>query len=78
MNPTILFYSGLALVWLVMAVLIALGLHERFLGQADDWKKYLAMGICMLMVLWNIVRIMRIRVRLQQQSRTRPASGDEE
>lgn len=77
MHPSLLFYCALGLVWLVMAVLIALGYHERFLGQADDWKKYLAMGICILMVLWNLVRIMRIRARLQLQKPPPPVTGDE-
>jgi hypothetical protein len=38
-----------------------MGFHEQFLGRAEDWKKYLAIGICALMIFFNLLRITRIR-----------------
>ena len=35
--------------------------EQQILGQAEDWKKYLAIGICALMVCFNLLRISRIR-----------------
>jgi uncharacterized membrane protein YuzA (DUF378 family) len=60
-NNRILFYGFLCFLWLAMAVAISLGLHERFLGEADEWKKYLAIGICALMCCFNLLRIYLIR-----------------
>ncbi len=61
MNSRILMYSAMCLLWLGFAVAIFMGFHEQFLGQAEDWKKYLVIGICALMVCFNLLRISRIR-----------------
>ena len=63
MNTRILFYLGLCLLWLIMAIAISLGFHERLLEKADEWKKYLAIGICVLMMGFNLLRIYLIRTR---------------
>ena len=67
MNGRILFYTVLALMWAALAIAILVGVHERWLGVADEWKRYLAMGLCTLMFLLNLVRIYGIR----QAQRTR-------
>ncbi|HQR43350.1 MAG TPA: hypothetical protein PLX97_11715 [Gemmatales bacterium] len=77
MHPSILLYLGLSLAWLVMAILIYLGFHERFLGKAEPWKQYLAMGLCLLMILWNFVRIHRLRLRQKQQSSAQPTENSD-
>jgi hypothetical protein len=61
MNTRILMYSAMCLLWLAFGVAIFMGFHEQFLGRADDWKKYLAIGICGLMIFFNLVRIARLR-----------------
>ncbi len=61
MNSRILMYGAMCLLWLGFAVAIFMGFHEQILGQAEDWKKYLAIGICALMVCFNLLRISRIR-----------------
>lgn len=61
MNSRIAFYLLLCILWLVLAVAIFMGFHEGFLGQAEEWKKYLAMGICLLMMCFNVLRIQLIR-----------------
>jgi hypothetical protein len=60
MRGHILQYSLLALLWTGLTIAIFMGLHERFLGAAEEWKRYLAMSICGLMVLWNVARITMI------------------
>jgi hypothetical protein len=77
MQPTILLYAALCFVWLVMAVLIAMGYHKRFLGNAGEMAQFIAIGLCVLMMLWNIVRIMKVRSRLQRQARPNPPERDE-
>jgi hypothetical protein len=72
MNGRILFYALLALMWGVLAVAIFVGVHERWLGVADEWKRYLAMGLCGLMFLWNLVRIYALR----QAQRARAAQHE--
>jgi hypothetical protein len=61
MNSRILMYSTMCLLWLGLAVSIFMGFHEQFLGRAEDWKKYLAIGICALMIVFNLLRIAKIR-----------------
>jgi len=61
MNSRILMYSAMCLLWLGLAASIFMGFHEQFLGRAEDWKKYLAIGICALMICFNLLRISRIR-----------------
>ncbi|HQR06800.1 MAG TPA: hypothetical protein PLN21_08265 [Gemmatales bacterium] len=61
MNSRILMYSAMCVLWLGLAGAIFMGFHEEFLGRAEDWKKYLAIGICALMICFNLLRIIRIR-----------------
>ncbi|MFT3881244.1 MAG: hypothetical protein QM703_16465 [Gemmatales bacterium] len=61
MNSRILMYSAMCVLWLGLAISIFMGFHEQFLGRAEDWKKYLAIGICVLMICFNLLRITRIR-----------------
>jgi hypothetical protein len=56
-------YYALIVFWLVVAGLILLGYHERFLGRAEPWKQYLGIGLCILMVLLNINRLLKIRLK---------------
>ena len=70
MNSRILMYSFMCLLWLAFAVSIFLGFHEQFMGRAEDWKKYLAIGICAMMVCFNLLRITRLR---QAEARARQA-----
>lgn len=74
MNSRILFYAGLCLIWLALTIAILLGYHERFLGQAEDWKKFLALGICVLMILFNLLRIYRVRNADQRFRKTHDQS----
>lgn len=62
MNSRILMYSAMCLLWLGFAVAIFMGYHEQFLNRAEDWKKYLAIGICVLMILFNLLRISKVRL----------------
>jgi hypothetical protein len=63
MNVRILLYSLLALLWAGLALAIFFGAHEvlPWFARAEDWKRYLAMGICGLMFLMNVARITMIR-----------------
>jgi len=70
MNSRILMYGAMCLLWLGFAISIYMGFHEQFLGRADEWKKYLAIGICVMMICFNLLRISRIR---QANSRIRQA-----
>src|SRR5436309_2241807 len=72
MNRSISLYVLLALIWAGLAVAIFFGAHERLLGQAEEWKRYLAMGLCGLMCLWNIARILMLR----QLQRPKPPVHD--
>ena len=72
MNGRIVFYAFLALMWGGLAIAILIGAHERWLGVADEWKRYLAMGLCGMMFLWNLVRIYAIR----QAQRARAAHNE--
>ena len=68
MNFSLAMYGALALFWLALAGMILLGYHERIIGQAEPWKQYLVAGICLLMVLLNMHRLLKLRLR---QARTR-------
>jgi len=57
MQKRIAFYSLLAVLWFALAVAIFFRMHERWLGLADDWKRYVAIGLALLMMLWNFARI---------------------
>lgn len=63
MSARIWIYVGLAALWLAFAVAILLGYHELIpgLGKAEDWKKFLAAGLCLLMFSFNLARIYLIR-----------------
>jgi hypothetical protein len=58
-----LLYIGLCIFWLVVAGLILAGYHERFLGQAEPWKQYLGVSLCLLMMLLNIHRLMKLQLK---------------
>lgn len=60
MQSRIIFYSCLALLWIALAVALFFRAHERWLGQAEDWKRYVAIALALLMVLWNIARIYKL------------------
>lgn len=72
MNSRIMLYTILALVWLGLAVAIPLGWLNQFVGgEAESWRRYLAIGICTLMALFNVMRIVRLRkaqARIQQHT----------
>jgi len=70
MNGRLLLYALLALVWAGLAIAITFGIHEQVfgLGRGDDWKRYLAVGLCGLMFLMNLARIYLIRQRQRARS----------
>lgn len=74
MNSRIMLYSVLAAVWIGLAVAIPMGWLNQFVGgEADNWRRYLAIGICTLMALFNVVRIVRLRnAQLRIQQHTQP------
>jgi hypothetical protein len=70
MNGKILFYSILAALWLALALGFWFGLHERFIGAREEWQRNLVVGLSLLMMLFNLLRIYLIRQR--QRARKQP------
>lgn len=72
MNGRILLYTLLALVWAGLALAIFFGVHEQLFnfGRAEDWKRYLAVGLCVLMFLMNLARIYMLRQRQRVRAET--------
>ncbi len=63
MSYTRFLYIGLCLFWLVVAGLILAGYHEQFLGRAEPWKQYLGIGLCLLMALLNVNRLLKLHLK---------------
>jgi hypothetical protein len=72
MQTRIIVQSCLALLWFALAVVILLHVPDRWLGQVEDWKRYLAMSLALVMGLWRASQVYRL---LQQKKRREMTHG---
>lgn len=66
MNNRIMLYALMCFFWIAFGAAILLGYLDNWLGRAEDWKRYLAVGICGLCLCLNLLRIRLIRVADQR------------
>jgi hypothetical protein len=72
MQTRIIMHSCLALLWFVLAVIIFFHVLDRWLGQAEDWKRYLAMSLALVM---GLLRASQVYKLLQLKKRREMSDG---
>ena len=57
MKPNVPICVIMGLLWGTLAVLALLGIPANYFGNLADWQKWAIVGLSVLMVLHNLVRI---------------------